>query len=121
MGLLCRICHRVKWPLLILLSIAGASLLVFLHIEEIKQINHLAQEIVHAAKHEDTLAHEIRTISRRLANISDHHMKLGKDMRRLDSLLQKDRHKVKIFGVSERRQGDNYTEETGNKRVLIHI
>ena len=118
MGILCRLCNRVKWPLLTLLSIAGASLLVFLHIEEIAQINQLAQEIVHAAKHEDTLAHEIRTISRRLANISDLHMELGKEMRHLDGLLQKDRHKVKIFGVSEKTQNGEYTEETGSKSVL---
>ena len=34
-------------------------------------------------------------------------------MRRLDGLLQKDRHKIKIFGVSEKLQGENFTEETG--------
>ena len=45
MGILCRICQRVKWALLTLLIIGGASLLVFLHIEEYKQISHLAQEI----------------------------------------------------------------------------
>ena len=45
MGILCRICQRVKWALLTILVIGGASLLVFLHIEEYKQISHLAQEI----------------------------------------------------------------------------
>ena len=127
MGILCRICQRVKWALLTLLIIGGASLLVFLHIEEYKQISHLAQEIgtfylstfesnfllADSARKEDELAHSIRTVSLKLANISDHHMLLGKEMRRLDGLLQKDRHKIKIFGVSEKLQGENFTEETG--------
>ena len=39
-------------------------------------------------------------------------MEFGKKMRHLDGLLQKDRHKIKIFGLSEKIQGENYTEET---------
>ena len=40
-------------------------------------------------------------------------MEFGKQMRHLDGLLQKDRHKIKIFGLTEKVQGENYTEETG--------
>ena len=59
------------------------------------------------------MAHQIRKIAGKLANISDTHMDIGKQMRHLDGLLQKDRHKIKIFGLSEKIQGENYTEETG--------
>ena len=41
-------------------------------------------------------------------------MKLGRKIRALDQILQKDRHKVKVFGLIEKIQSnpDNYTEET---------
>ena len=114
MGLLCRVCRRIKWVLFSLASILGGSFLVFCHIEDYKKITEIAQEITHAAHHEETLAHDVRDISRKLIKISETHMQLGRKIRSLDQLLQRDRHKVKVFGLIEKNQPnpENYTEET---------
>ena len=82
------------------------------------------KDITHVAQREEEFAHQIRDVSKRFANISDKHMELGKQIRKLDALLQKDRHKIKVYGVPEIIQdSEEFIEESEDDLVdtLIDI
>ena len=42
MGVLCRMCKRIKWALFCIATIVGASFLVYCHIEDFKTVSTMA-------------------------------------------------------------------------------